>query len=1078
MRCHPPVGSLARLAVPEDPIPSCYSDEYSDDSPPLSPKSSGLLRAPYREDGGRDGRDICDGCDPRSNAGPGFVMRYSANLVRRLDAAARAARSTPLRCLRWFDSPIGRNVLKCTIAYTLASLATFYRPLSGLLGDLSGKHVVATITVYFHPARSTGSMIEAALIAIVAIAFAESVSILSMLSSVFFGSTLGMVTLSHVLIVVVFFGGAFGFMGWVKQRMGNPLVNVGVTLASLAIIAVVTKESAVIDGFYSNAKLIQVSKILAMGVSLTTAVNLLIWRVSAQSLLIGSMTKASTSLGLMLTTVTNSYLDGLRDGAASAEFASSRSAYSAAYPSMMKYLRETKFEQYLLGFHEVYYLQRSAVKAIETLAQSVGGLRSAAETQLYIMTETDAPMAPQFRNRFSSAASIADSETFSIKSYHEMDGDYVRDLPPFPRPQTPSGNPIPNPTALFDLFITSLKPAMEALTHSLSRILCEPPFGSLSGDITINDDFRVQLEEALSVYNRARSLALRQLFVIIEQNRSFPTRTQASLEEVAAACGHFSFSLQSFGEEMKKYLDVLEDLRYVTEQRRRSWRWLCWWRTDDSYIRKLSALPFLMSPEAEPLIKPIRKRAFPRGIPDSMIAQRDTYNWQAAPDASKELAMVSQSILKVARRVTKDDILFGFKVGIGASLMAMFAFIRETRDIYKSYRGEWGLLSFMIVCSMTVGASNTNGWLRFLGTVLGACFSVVNWTLSQGNPVALVFLGWLASLVSFYIFHALNKEALGRTAMLAYNVSTLYAYSLSQGISDGDPLGEGGDNPLILDIVKHRVTAVAAGIVWGLVVCRLIWPISARRKFKEGVSMLYLQMGLVWRRGPLAILLRNDYCDSFLRSGEQAAMQRYATRLESLRQAAASEFELRGPFPFEVYGRILRSTNRILDGFYAMSLISQRTGTLTRGETALLAYTAVERAALCDRICHIFQVLASSIMLEYPLTEAVPSVDSTWDRLVGRIFEFHTESRKFISDGDGDGGMAEVKQGGGGGGYGSLDAACAWAGGAVGLADERDYALLYAYALVAGQIADELKVTEREIEGLFGVWNQDSPLIQ
>ena len=94
---------------------------------------------------------------------------------------------------------------------------------------------------------------------------------------------------------------------------------------------------------------------------------------------------------------------------------------------------------------------------------------------------------------------------------------------------------------------------------------------------------------------------------------------------------------------------------------------------------------------------------------------------------------------------------FGLKVGAGASLYAMFAFIPETRPIYQHWRGEWGLLSFMIVCSMTVGASNTTGLSRFLGTVMGACFVVINWWITGGEPVSLALLGWLVSFGTFYI---------------------------------------------------------------------------------------------------------------------------------------------------------------------------------------------------------------------------------------------------------------------------------------------------------------------------------------
>lgn len=405
----------------------------------------------------------------------------------------------------------------------------------------------------------------------------------------------------------------------------------------------------------------------------------------------------------------------------------------------------------------------------------------------------------------------------------------------------------------------------------------------------------------------------------------------------------------------------------------------------------------------------------------------------------------------------------------------MLAFLEDTRDFYNHYRGEWGLLSFMIVCSMTVGASNTTGWARFMGTFFGAFFSLFNWTVSQGNAAALIILGWLVAFWNFYLIVARGKAPLGRMTILAYNVSTLYAYSLSQRVDDDDD-DEGGLHPIMMKIVKHRVISVTAGILWGLIVCRVIWPISARRKFKEGVSMLYLQMGLIWRRGPLAILLRSDCSESYLKSGEQVAMQRYANRLESLRQSAASEFELRGPFPMETYGRIMRSTNRILDSFYAMSLVAHRDRNLSAGERALLEYTATERAVLCDRICHVFQVLASSMMLEYPLTDAVPSVIGIRDRLLAKIFQFRkehsTEAMRnlgFIPEGEGENGES------------SHDAAAAVSPsdapvGAV-VAEEKDYALLYAYTLVTGQVAQELKIAEKEIEKLFGVLSEESPLL-
>ena len=49
------------------------------------------------------------------------------------------------------------RVFKCALAYWLGSLATFWVPFTKFLGKSDGIHLVATVTVYFHPARTIGS---------------------------------------------------------------------------------------------------------------------------------------------------------------------------------------------------------------------------------------------------------------------------------------------------------------------------------------------------------------------------------------------------------------------------------------------------------------------------------------------------------------------------------------------------------------------------------------------------------------------------------------------------------------------------------------------------------------------------------------------------------------------------------------------------------------------------------------------------------------------------------------------------------------------------------------------------------
>ena len=163
--------------------------------------------------------------------------------------------------------------------------------------------------------------------------------------------------------------------------------------------------------------------------------------------------------------------------------------------------------------------------------------------------------------------------------------------------------------------------------------------------------------------------------------------------------------------------------------------------------------------------------------------------------------------LEVLRR---DDVKFSIKVGIGAALYALPSFLESTRPFYQHWRGEWGLLSYMLVCSMTIGASNTTGFARFFGTCLGALCAIVTWIASQGNAFILAFFGWLMSLWTSYLIVTLGRGPMGRFIMLTYNLSALYAYSLSvKDLEDDDD--EGGVNPVITEIALHRVVAVLSG---------------------------------------------------------------------------------------------------------------------------------------------------------------------------------------------------------------------------------------------------------------------------
>lgn len=258
----------------------------------------------------------------------------------------------------------------------------------------------------------------------------------------------------------------------------------------------------------------------------------------------------------------------------------------------------------------------------------------------------------------------------------------------------------------------------------------------------------------------------------------------------------------------------------------------------------------------------------------------------------------------------------------------------------------------MLVCSMTIGASNTTGYARFFGTSLGAVCAIAAWYVSAGNAYGLAFLGFLMATCTSYIILVKGQGPMGRFIMLTYNLSVLYAYSLSRRETGGDE-DEGGDNPIITEIALHRVVAVLSGCIWGIIITRLIWPISARKRLKHSLSLLWLRMSLIWKRDPLSAMAERGKIAIYMTPREKLEIERYLARLESLQASARSEFELKSPFPDAIYGNIIRRTRIMIDSFHAMNLELFNNLTASEGEVSILRYTARERQHLSTRISHL-----------------------------------------------------------------------------------------------------------------------------
>lgn len=84
----------------------------------------------------------------------------------------------------------------------------------------------------------------------------------------------------------------------------------------------------------------------------------------------------------------------------------------------------------------------------------------------------------------------------------------------------------------------------------------------------------------MKLYRDAREAALASVYRERDFARIKSPDVEADLEEVSASCGHFSFTLMEFGEQLKDLLQILDELKLECDERPQglTWNWLKFWR--------------------------------------------------------------------------------------------------------------------------------------------------------------------------------------------------------------------------------------------------------------------------------------------------------------------------------------------------------------------------------------------------------------------------------------------------------------------------------------------------------------------
>ena len=233
---------------------------------------------------------------------------------------------------------------------------------------------------------------------------------------------------------------------------------------------------------------------------------------------------------------------------------------------------------------------------------------------------------------------------------------------------------------------------------------------------------------------------------------------------------------------------------------------------------------------------------------------------------------------------------FKFKYALKAALSTVVllipAFVDWSRPYFVQYRGEWAVISMLIIMVPTVGGTNVVGIYRIMGTIAGCYAGVAVYLLFPANEIMLPLCCFLFAVPNYYLVLYSNYPRIGQVSLLAFNLVLIQTYNRRHGDGTVPPDDDDDDDndlfrrswssslpenvlktmmgslldgtsPVPSDpahisdvwaIAFHRAVAVSFGVVVGVGVTSYIWPYEARVELRKGLSDLLLNISWLYNR--------------------------------------------------------------------------------------------------------------------------------------------------------------------------------------------------------------------------------------
>lgn len=391
-------------------------------------------------------------------------------------------------------------------------------------------------------------------------------------------------------------------------------------------------------------------------------------------------------------------------------------------------------------------------------------------------------------------------------------------------------------------------------------------------------------------------------------------------------------------------------------------------------------------------------------LPSTRAHQENT---KQTPLAMTTRQRFNRFVWKLGQFLKEPETKFAIKAGLGSAILASPAFIKSTRGQFTAYKGQWALVSFIVVLSPTVGQSNQMSIHRSLGTLLGAGAAIFAYWLFPDDNVALPIFGALFTIPCFcWIIGKPQLASSGRFVLLTFNLTALYSYNLRKVGIEVD------------EIAFHRTVAVIVGVAWATILNHLVWPYEARRELARGLSDLLFKLGFLYQQVALSYSSKEEVQDNTRDEGEleeqpllavttskqnkerklELNLQVHLIKLEGLLSLTKHEPRLKGPFPVQTYKQFLGCCQNILDLLHTMNQVTSRNDWHTRVRRDFIVPIdhGGKRREMVGNVGLFFWLLASAFHLKTPLPPFLPLAETSRLQVLHAIRELPVVKKRAI----------------------------------------------------------------------------------